>query len=560
MKLLDKPKILLTAMVVITLAGCSAGDGGGGTTLAQPHDLSAVRKSQSVLDPAKSIHTVFVLNPNDRPGLDQFVADIQNPNNSNYRHPLTSKEVTARFGPTTAQVNAVIAFLKGSGFTNVTVAGNNLLIEADAPANTVETALQTNLAQYILADGTPAHANTTAVTLPSSLGGIVQDVLGLDTVTRAQTFTGPGTTTPIIPTNFPAIYNVGNTPAATNVIVGIIAEGTLTQTIADLSTFESQYPTLPVVPTTVTYVGTQSTDTANTDEWDLDSQNIVAMSQGVKQLNFYVSQDMTWQYLATAINAAVVANTAQVINMSIGGCEAQASVSIDTIFETAIAQGQTFVVSSGDGVPKGQNGYIAAGCTGASVAYPASSPYVVAVGGSTLNTNSNGTYGSETAWNGSGGGISTRETIPSWQSIVPLLSTNAHRGVPDLAFDADPNSGAMIIFNGAPTTRGGTSLAAPLFTATWARMLQNCGNLGFAAPILYAYQNLHPAMFNDVTSGNNTGYNAAAGWDFVTGWGTPNISNMYAAVCPTNAAYYELVQQIYLGYLGRPVEPGGLNY
>lgn len=65
-------------------------------------------------------------------------------------------------------------------------------------------------------------------------------------------------------------------------------------------------------------------------------------------------------------------------------------------------------------------------------------------------------------------------------------------------------------------------------------------------------------MFNDITFGSNGVFSAAEGWDYVTGWGTPNISNMWTTVCPSGAAYYQLVEKIYMGYIGRPIDPSGL--
>jgi subtilase family serine protease len=256
--------------------------------------------------------------------------------------------------------------------------------------------------------------------------------------------------------------------------------------------------------------------------------------------------------MLSAISTAVSANEAQVVSMSFGACEQLGfSNSYDSYFKVAVAQGQTFVASTGDGGSSNDK------CSGNSVNLPAASRYVVAVGGTTLQTNAVGGYAGETAWSGSGGGYSTLAAIPSAQATVV---SGDKRALPDIAFVADPASGVTIRMNGGLVSGvGGTSLSAPLFAGTWARMLSQCGKLGFAAPTLYAVRNLHLSMFNDITSGSNGGYSAGAGWDAVTGLGTPNISNMWAAVCPTNSAYYPLVQHVYLAYLGRPAEPGGLN-
>ena len=165
---------------------------------------------------------------------------------------------------------------------------------------------------------------------------------------------------------------------------------------------------------------------------------------------------------------------------------------------------------------------------------------MLAAGGPTLYTNGNGSYAGETAWDSSGGGISGIEPIPSWQSNVPALKGRAFRGMPDIAFDADPNSGEAVVVGGQLVTMGGTSLSAPLFAATWARMLSGpCAtNLGFAAPTLYSVQATTPSILRDITFGSNGAYSAGSGWDFVTGWGTPNVSAMYSAICGSTAAIY----------------------
>jgi pseudomonalisin/xanthomonalisin len=164
--------------------------------------------------------------------------------------------------------------------------------------------------------------------------------------------------------------------------------------------------------------------------------------------------------------------------------------------------------------------------------YPASSPYVIAAGGTTLSTGTGGaSYVGETGWSYSGGGPSLYEAMPSWQAgIVP----GTMRGVPDVAFDADftssPNSDVTYILDGSPTQNAGTSLAAPLFAGAWARLETSAGNtLGFAGSILYAHGST-PTFFHDVTSGNNGDYNAGPGWDYVTGFGSLDVTAAYRQI------------------------------
>ncbi|WP_230947917.1 protease pro-enzyme activation domain-containing protein [Burkholderia territorii] len=503
------------------------------------------------------VHVALILKPNDEAGLHRFVQDARTPGSASFGAVLTSAQIAARYAPTADQVATVKAYLGSKGFTNINVAGNNMIVEADAPAGVISGVFQTTLVPVAMADGTRAHINTAPETVPDALGGVVQTVLGLDTATRlhphfvrasmaaraSATNTSPTTNAIMVghnPTEFPGIYSVGSAPTAGNTTVGIIAEGNLTQPVIDLTTFETNNR-LPAVPVSVINAGTPSADTSGNVEWSLDSQTIVGMSGGVKQINFYVAPSFAWSDMALAINRAVTDNTARVVNMSIGGCENWApTASMDVLFEMAVAQGQTFSVSTGD------SGSVAYGCSGTSVQYPASSPYVVAVGGTSLYTNGNGSYGGEMAWDSGGGGSSSFEPIPTWQANVPQLKGRAFRGLPDLAFDADPNSGAQIIVGGQLEILGGTSLSAPLFTATWARLLAgSCTtNLGFAAPTLYSAQATTPSIFRDITYGSNGAYSAGSGWDFVTGWGTPVVTTLQSSICaPTTPIYGGIISE-----------------
>ncbi|WP_232430423.1 protease pro-enzyme activation domain-containing protein [Burkholderia ubonensis] len=547
------------ALIVFALAGCGGDESPTAATVtaaAQVGKLSALRATGNVVSAAPMsatapVHVALVLKLNDEAALHRFVQDARTPGSASFGTVLTSAQIAARFAPTAGQVATVKAYLQSKGFTNINVAGNNMIVEADAPAGVISGVFQTTLVPVAMADGSRAHINTAPETVPDALGGVVQAVLGLDTATRlhphfvrasvatsAPTTNASPTTNAVTvghnPTEFPGIYSVGSVPTAGNVTVGIIAEGNVTQSVIDLTTFETNNG-LPAVPVSVINAGTPSADTSATVEWSLDSQAIVGMSGGVKQLNFYVAPSFAWSDMALAINRAVTDNTARVVNMSIGGCENWApTASMDVLFELAVAQGQTFSVSTGD------SGSVAYGCSGTSVQYPASSPYVVAVGGTSLYTNGNGSYGGEMAWDSGGGGSSGFEPIPAWQANVPQLKGRAFRGLPDLAFDADPDSGAQIIVGGQLETLGGTSLSAPLFTATWARFLSgSCAtNLGFAAPTLYSAQATRPSIFRDITFGSNGAYSARAGWDFVTGWGTPIVTTLQSSICTPTAPIY----------------------
>jgi subtilisin-like proprotein convertase family protein len=226
--------------------------------------------------------------------------------------------------------------------------------------------------------------------------------------------------------------------------------------------------------------------------------------------------------LFAAVNYAKSVAGVSVVSMSFGGSEFSTETSLDSTFTTPAGHsGVTFVASTGDaGRPGG---------------YPAYSSRVLAVGGTRVNLGAGGSYISESGWSGSGGGISTYEVKPSYQSSVTFSSTR--RTIPDVSFDADPNSGVAVYDSYANGTSapwvqvGGTSFSAPAWAALLAITNQGRVNAGLGTlngfsetlPKIYA---LPSSDFHDVTTGNN-GYAAAAGYDLVTGRGSP-IANLVA--------------------------------
>jgi pseudomonalisin/xanthomonalisin len=267
-------------------------------------------------------------------------------------------------------------------------------------------------------------------------------------------------------------------------------------------------------------------------EWDMDSQSILGMSGGVKSMTFYAAYG-GYNTTITDSLAEIVTPTqgqplAQVINASFGECERYQDAnqggdgsmqSNDAMFQIGAAQGQTFAVSTGDsGADECGDGQPN------SASFPASSPWVVAVSGTTLRA-SDTTWARENVWLGAGGSPSSAEAAQSWQTGLTYGPYAGARG-PDVAFDANPSSGGIIWIQGGYQQWGGTSLAAPIFAGGWARILQSNPGLGFAAPHLYS---LPSSALHDVRAGNN-GYLAKPGWDWATGLGSVDIGKAAAAL------------------------------
>ncbi|VVB63363.1 Pro-kumamolisin, activation domain [uncultured archaeon] len=221
-----------------------------------------------------------------------------------------------------------------------------------------------------------------------------------------------------------------------------------------------------------------------------------------------------------AINAAVhdTINKPTVISISWGAPEKawthQAMQSMDLAFQKAAAIGVTaFCASGDDGSNDNEND------NNPHVDFPASSPTAIGCGGTSLSASG------EIAWSGSGGGVSDFFPLPGWQSKAHVpLSVNgfAGRGVPDVAGDADPNSGYIILLNGKNYVFGGTSAVAPLWAGLIALINQKLGkSVGYLNPLIYNGRAMSLAAFHDITVGSNGAYNAGPGWDPCTGLGRP---------------------------------------
>jgi len=499
----------------------------------------------------EAVHVAISLQLRNKAALDALTADLIA---GKSKQVLTKAQYLSQYAPTQAQVNAVVAHLSKNGFVNIKVASNNLMVTADGSAGTAKAAFKVDM-QHFDVNGRKAYANLNDPVVPKELENIVLSVHGLQTVHKAHTTLikakpdgRDASETGHSPAAWPTIYGGTGIPTAANTTIGIVSGGNMSQTLSDLSTFVQQ---AGFQTPNVNVVGGSGSSTSGTPEWDIDSQDSLGAAGGVVQgLIFYAANSMSDADLNSDYNQVVSDNAAQVINVSLGECETDAKsdgtiATDDQIFETAVAQGQTFAVASGD------SGSYECGGRTSYQSYPAVSPYVIAVGGTTLSTNSSGVWSSETAWSctsyrtcpqsadgGSGGGVSSTEAAPSWQVYSGLLGSSKKRGVPDIAFDANPSSGSLPIVNGSATQYGGTSLATPIFVGFWARIQSaNSNSLAFPATALYQYGSANEStIFHDITSGSNGGYSAKAGWDYVTGFGSLNVGK-FATFVANNSGF-----------------------
>jgi subtilase family serine protease len=206
-----------------------------------------------------------------------------------------------------------------------------------------------------------------------------------------------------------------------------------------------------------------------------------------------------------AIDYAASRSDVVSVSMSFGGGEFPEEVSLDSHFKSA--NGATFFASAGD--------------NGSGASWPASSPYVVGVGGTSLALAKDSSLLGESAWSGSGGGISAYEKAPSYQAAYKIPKSGGYRAIPDVAYDADPKSGFSIVRLGKWRTVGGTSAGAPQWAAI-AALGSGANNSDFYSDKSSTDSKQY---FRDIVSGANgsCGYlcDARARYDYVTGLGTP---------------------------------------
>jgi subtilase family serine protease len=370
--------------------------------------------------------------------------------------------------------------------------------------------------------------------------------------------------------------------------VAVMGSGDSSTTVKDLALFEQEMklPQVPVKVTDIPKDGDFS-DTGGNVEWELDTQASTGMAPGVKQVHLYFAQHLI-DPDAEADFAKWVddKNGPKQANASFGECETTpANATLESTIPTQFNNNQDQNALYGTGAPnalepvadqtlrqgvlEGRTLFAATGDTGSScpvlvlgpelgagngvanqgipiVNYPAASPYVVAVGGTVLYPDANNARGLEYPWPYTGGGQSFFIPAPSYQSGVsginrPCLSDVSGnpntggvtcRGIPDLADESgDIATSSYDIYSdelGGASGEGGTSLSSPLMVGMWARIQAAArGGTGFANPLIYAVgknATQDAADFNDYQVGTNGAYQALPGWDYVSGWGTPNLT------------------------------------
>lgn len=464
--------------------------------------------------------------------------------------PISRTEFAALYGADPEDIRAVERFTRRHQLTVVesSIAKRRVVLSGTAAAMTQ--AFGTDLALYRSEGGATFRGRTGNLTIPQELGSAVMAVVGLDTrpVARAHfrvlamPEAAAGTFTP---PDVAAAYNFPSGVDGSGQTIGIIELGG-GYTTSDLQTYFSNLGLNQPSVTDVSVDGGQNSPGSQADgEVELDIEVAGSIANGANIVVYFAPN--TDQGFIDAVTDAVHDTTHNpgIISISWGGPEdswtQQSQTALNAALQDGAVLGVTITAAAGDnGSSDGESD------GNLHVDFPASSPYVLACGGTRLTASGN-SITSEVVWNetanqegATGGGVSNVFALPSYQNSagVPTQPQTgfAGRGVPDISGNADPMTGYDIIVDGQDQVVGGTSAVAPLWAALIALLNQSLGkNLGYVNASLYS---IPESDYNDITSGNNDDsglgfYSAGAGWDACTGLGSPNGAAILSALSGT---------------------------
>jgi kumamolisin len=452
---------------------------------------------------------------------------------------LTREEFARLHGAATADIEKIRAFAAQYGLQVTSEDRAQRIVKLSGTVQAFNEAFGVNLRRYQHPSGT-FRCRTGSLTIPTDLAGVVEGVFGLDNRPQAKTHFrlrsgGPNAQAAGVsysPLQVAQAYDFPSGANGAGQCIGVVELGGGYST-SDLNSFFSNLGLTTPNVTAVSVDGATNSPTGDPNgpdgEVELDIEVAGAVAQGA-QIAAYFAPNTDQGFIDAVTTAAHDATLKPaIISISWGGPEdswtEQSRDALNSACQDAATMGVTVLAASGDdGATDGSsNGE-------PTVDFPASSPYVVGCGGTKL-TISGTSIASEQAWNelaenegATGGGVSEVFALPSFQqgANVPAAPNGfVGRGVPDVAGDADPETGYNVFVDGQQAVIGGTSAVAPLWAGLLACINQSLGtNVGYINPLIYSAA--VDTTFHDITSGNNGDYSAGPGWDACTGLGTPD--------------------------------------
>jgi kumamolisin len=483
---------------------------------------------------------------------------------------MSREQFAATYGANTDDLAKIEAFAHQHNLTVIETSQARRTMVLSGTIATLSAAFGVYLANYEHADGN-FRGRTGPIYIPADLAGVIQGVFGFDNRPQARPHfrrhrqpighTKRGTardasTAGFTPLQVAQLYNFPAGTDGTGESIGILEFGGGYNT-NDLTTYFQQLGVSTPSVTAVSVDGATNTPAPGQDSPDtevmLDIEVAGAVAPGANIVVYF--SNFTEQGWVDAITTAVhdSVHNPSVLSISWGFAEgqqiwsAQAIQAVNEAFQAAATMGVTVCCAAGDDGSRDQIDDGLAHCD-----FPSTSAFVLACGGTTLQSSGNNIT-SETVWNdgpdggATGGGISDSIDLPTWQAnanVPPSVNPGGRigRGVPDVAGNADPETGYQVLADGQAGVVGGTSAVAPLWAGLIARINQKLGTpTGFLNPLLYS-QLANANALNDITTGNNDitgqigGYSAGPGWDPCTGIGSPNGTAIANALAGATAA------------------------
>lgn len=540
----------LTGLASVVMAALAA-SGMAAQTRVVPDSLLTVLNSSIQTGPVSPTQPLFItvsLQPAHGAELQNFCNQVSDPSSPLYRHFLSPQQVGDMFGASTADVDAVVNYLRSQGMEITLICPNKMSISARTTVAQASKAFGTTFAQFTGPDewtGKPRrfYANTSPATIPANLTSVI-NVEGL------QSYTHPiMKSTTLTPTLVRGLYNTAPSYAdnfrGQGVKIGISNWDAwkLSNAAVYISAFGLPVPaggSTSNIHDVIVGAGGQGLSGGTEGELDVQMELAVAPLAEI-----YVFDNGGQGSNLLGVLSAEISTNPDIISESYGwNISGTTLTSAHNDHLSMTAAGITYMAASGDSGASGVNG---------TFAYPGYDPEVLEVGGTvaTVNTTT-GVRISEVGWNGSGGGWSNNAAAfnirPTWQGAtltgpgVPPGSINHHLQ-PDIAEQAAATNGAFYTYinSGQLTAFDGTSCASPSAAGSLGTVEQRMAAVGLAnrfgriADLIYS-MNGRSDVFFDITSGNNgtlpngSASNATTGWDTVTGWGAPNWEGFYNAV------------------------------
>ena len=508
------------------------------------------------------IEFTVMLNLSDPDGAQALERDISNPNSENFGHTISPLEFTSRFGPTQEAYNEVLDYLEQHGFTLAMGSHNRRTITVNGTRAQAQEAFHVAIEDYKLGDRT-FHAIATDPAVPQSIAPFVASVHGLNSLAKPMPANTPIPFTPdFIATTYDGVItplgkkNSGGLPPGLEGLGQTVAliefDGFNTSDVENWIKFaglpKGQIGYLEEVPInggTAPSGCTQYDSGCGTTEALLDIEAVMGTAQGafVEVFDAPPGTDFIGTINAVADYVTSKAVNAPILSLSWASCEGDVSqsdaVSMDNLVNGLDAQGLTLFASSGD------NGATCVDSDGTypnKAAFPADAASAVAVGGTTPHPNSDGTYNTESWWKNAGGfGTSQWIGTPFWQ----LKYAAPTRNVPDVAMQANPgiivcqatsslspDCGVDLTTPGAVWFIGGTSLATPLWAATWAIAQQAARDAG-GTSAGYPESAANGYLYSLTSAFHSASSMTGPGNDFAhVGLGSPDMTKLIAKVVP----------------------------